>query len=224
MRFSTSADVWTAGIAAAMVASMTSGAALGDSTAAPSASEAPAQSVAPTPEGPIPAHVKAQAQLDRDSAFGSKMQFAARPVAPPAEPIVGFDGTETTLAAHKGSVVVAVFWATWCHVCADEMPEIDAFAESLGDAPITVLPISLDAGPGAEAKIKRFYEERLMSLPMLVDQDRKNAGLIGLRATPTAFVLNAEGNIVSVIEGRGFWNTPEARKFLETLAEDAERG
>lgn len=184
--------------------------------------EAPAASSAEEAES---ADARARAALNRDSVFGQKVQFAQAPFPPPATPIVSPDGEVTTLAAHEGKVVVAVFWATWCHVCATEMPEIDKFVASLDDDRILVLPVSLDTGPQAVPKIQAFFERRgVESLPIWIDQDQTNAQLIGLRGTPTSFVINAQGQLTAVVEGRGFWGSDAARGFLEVLAEDARAG
>ncbi len=206
------AALWTAAGALALVGA----AAIAEDGAAPSAEGAPA-----TTE-PAPAHARAAASIDRSTAFGAKIQFPRAPIAPPATPIIGPDGAMTTLADHEGSVVVAVFWATWCPVCQQEMPEIDAFAASLGDLPIKILPVSLDKGDDAELQIEAFYDDKgIETLPIWIDQDQTNAGLIGLRGTPTAFVIDANGDLVAVVEGRGHWGTPEARRYLEVLAEEA---
>lgn len=213
------------GLAAVVVGMTPPSGARADTAGAPAAGAAPAAPATPTAEGPIPVHVKAQAQLDRNSLFGQRLQFAQKPFAPPSAPIVAPDGSETRLDAHPGKVVVAVFWATWCHVCAQEMPQVDAVAATLGDAPIKFLPVSLDAGPAAASKIAAFNKRKgVTSLPTWIDKDRTNAQQIGLRGTPTSFVIGTDGKLVAVIEGRGFWETAEARRFLDTLAEGASAG
>ena len=47
-----------------------------------------------------------------------------------------WDGTETTLAdlvADDGRPIVVNLWATWCTPCLEEMPDLQATHEALGD-------------------------------------------------------------------------------------------
>ena len=56
---------------------------------------------------------------------------AAEPAPPPEErkpdlKITTVDNGEYDLAAHRGKWIVVNFWATWCHPCLKEMPELSA--------------------------------------------------------------------------------------------------
>ncbi|MEM1420436.1 MAG: TlpA disulfide reductase family protein [Pseudomonadota bacterium] len=154
-----------------------------------------------------------------DELFESKLVSVAEPFAPPAIPLPMAPGTG--LADHKGKVVVAVFWATWCPVCLREMPEIDALSAEMSDEGVVVLPLSLDTGDEAPAKVQAYFDKNLFEhLPVIVDPGGMNAGAIGLRGTPTSFVLNKDGLVVAAIEGNAHWGSDAARRYLrELLAE-----
>ena len=44
----------------------------------------------------------------------------------PAYATVSLDGDSVSLAQQKGKVVLLNIWATWCHPCRDEIPELIA--------------------------------------------------------------------------------------------------
>ncbi len=60
-----------------------------------------------------------------------------------------------TDADFRERILVLDFWATWCGPCLRELPEIAALIERFEDrdepVPLTVLAVSLDRGPDAEA-------------------------------------------------------------------------
>lgn len=41
-------------------------------------------------------------------------------------------GELTGFVEYRGAPVVALFWATWCTVCCDEMPKLDTLQAKLG--------------------------------------------------------------------------------------------
>lgn len=153
----------------------------------------------------------------QEGAFERKLVRVAEPFAPPVNPIAQAAGRESGLAAHKGKVVVAVFWATWCPICLKEMPVLDELAVEMGPEGVVVLPLSVDDGD-AEAKVTAYYEQHLLeNLPVAVDIGGVTAGMMGLRGTPTAFILNKEGLVVGAIEGDGHWDSDAARAYLRAL-------
>ncbi len=50
--------------------------------------------------------------------------------APPIE-LADADGTQQSLAALRGKVVVVNFWASWCKPCIDEMPLLHDLARRM---------------------------------------------------------------------------------------------
>jgi len=53
-------------------------------------------------------------------------------------------GFAPMLAAHKGKVVLASFWATWCVPCRKEMPELVKLSQKLAARGFDVVMISAD--------------------------------------------------------------------------------
>jgi thiol-disulfide isomerase/thioredoxin len=125
------------------------------------------------------------------------------------------DGQLTGFVEYQGAPVVALFWTTWCTVCYDEMPKLDALQAKLGSR-AHIVPLSIDqAGMPA---VKAYYRRReLKVLKPYLDDERIFASIMGIRGVPTGFVLDRQGNMVAASEGPVDWDSPVASQFLTSL-------
>lgn len=64
-------------------------------------------------------------------------------VAPPIE-LTLVDGTKTTLAEHRGEVIVVNFWATWCVPCRAELPLLDGYYRKVSKHGIRVFAVTTE--------------------------------------------------------------------------------
>ncbi len=55
------------------------------------------------------------------------------------------DGTEDTLAAYAGRVVLVDFWATWCGPCKEAFPKLREMTEELPEEHFQIIGVSVDA-------------------------------------------------------------------------------
>lgn len=121
----------------------------------------------------------------------------------------------------RGKLVLAVFWATWCPVCAGEMPKLDRLQADLGEKGLLVAALSQDRG-GADV-VERYYAARnIHHLRPFIDPESIIASLLGIRGVPTTFVIDPSGRIVGVVEGAADWNSPQVYTFLQELLEQAD--
>lgn len=87
------------------------------------------------------------------------------PAPPPIDP-AAVDlktGDEIDLAAavraHRGSVVLVDFWATWCGPCVKLFPHTVALDRKFGDSGLAVIAVSFDL-PEDEAAVRSFLAEK----------------------------------------------------------------
>ncbi len=114
-------------------------------------------------------------------------------------------GKEHTLSAYKGKTVFLNFWATWCPPCRGEMPEIQKLYEDYGcnEGELVVLGIAAP-GSGQEgdvAHISSFLEENGYTFPVVMDETSQSFFDYGIRAFPTTFMIDKEGNVYGYVEG-----------------------
>lgn len=137
-------------------------------------------------------------------------------LAAPEVAFVNAAGDYRGFVEFRGQVLVAVFWATWCPVCALEMPKLDRLQAKLGGQGLRVLALSQDVG-GAEV-VERYYAERgIDHLEIYLDQEAILGSVLGIRGVPTIFVIDRAGRMVGAVEGMADWDSDEAVAFLSGL-------
>ena len=114
-------------------------------------------------------------------------------------------GNEHTFSDYKGKTVFLNFWATWCPPCRSEMPDIQQVYEEYGynEEDLVVLGI---AGPGlgqegSVEEITSFLEENNYTFPVIMDEEGILFYQYGIRAYPTTFMIDQEGNIFGYAQG-----------------------
>lgn len=122
------------------------------------------------------------------------------------------EGADRALVEFRGKVVVAMFWASWCGICAREVPKLAALQTRLGGDGLHVAPLAQD---GDRASIRAWLRERgAPNLPAYRDVDSLLATLLGIRGVPTSFVIDKRGRMVGVVQGGADWNSDEAVALL----------
>jgi hypothetical protein len=69
---------------------------------------------------------------------------------------------------------------------------------------------------GVEA-VMTYRREMGLSLPMLLDTTGEVSRLYGVRATPTHFLIDADGKVIAGNVGAKDWTSEEMRQLVEGL-------
>jgi len=103
------------------------------------------------------------------------------------------NGRKVKLSDYKGKIVILNFWATWCPYCVQEMPDLDELhAEFSKDGDAVILTVDVEE---SIEKVKKFVEDKKLTLPVLMDYDGKVAGMYGVNSFPTTYVINRDGTV-----------------------------
>jgi thiol-disulfide isomerase/thioredoxin len=118
---------------------------------------------------------------------------------PMALALTDLDGRPFELAELRGRPVWIVFWATYCHACQEEEPDLRrAYAAYRPDGLVVV---ALDAGEPAD-DVQRYVEERGLPWTVVLDPELRAYDAYGAIGTPTHYFIDPEGRIVSRAFGR----------------------
>lgn len=142
------------------------------------------------------------------------------------------DGREVDFAKLRGKVVLIDFWATWCHPCVDEIPNVLAAYRKYHDAGFEVVGIALEnagvppnASPevatakleASKKKLLDFTAKNDMPWPQYFDGTGWNnpyTAKYGIRGIPAMFLLDQEGKVAS-LDARGKKLESELRRLLK---------
>jgi thiol-disulfide isomerase/thioredoxin len=109
------------------------------------------------------------------------------------------DGKPVKLSDFKGKVIILDFWATWCPPCRAEIPGFVAIQKKYADKGFTMIGVSLDQqGPSV---VKSFMHSFGMNYPVVMGTPKVVLDYGGITAIPTTFVIDRQGNVVTVYEG-----------------------
>lgn len=108
--------------------------------------------------------------------------------------LINSKGDTFSFASYHGKWVLVNYWASWCHVCASEMPILNAFQQRHAPHHAVVVGYNLDGL--AEARLGKLLEEWKINFPTLVVNPSQQLGVKSIRAVPLTVLINPEGKIV----------------------------
>jgi peroxiredoxin len=150
-------------------------------------------------------------------AFDAWQTLSATPEKPQAPDfnLSDVSGKPHRLSDYRGKVVIVNFWATWCDPCREEMPSMQRALDKLGADGLTILGIDLGDQRGTVRQFKQGYS---IKFPLLLDPDSTMTSQWPLpKGIPTSFVIDAQGRIAYIAEGRRDWDHPTILAELREL-------
>ena len=90
----------------------------------------------------------------------------------------------------RGKWVIINYWATWCHSCIEEIPQLNAFYESHRDHAI-VLGVNYDMP--APTILDRDIKKLGIIYPVLTQDPRKFLHLTDAGVIPSTYLINPQG-------------------------------
>jgi thiol-disulfide isomerase/thioredoxin len=122
-------------------------------------------------------------------------------------PLLDGNGS-VSLSELEGKTVYIDFWASWCGPCRQSLPLYEAMNQSLPQDKFHLVAINLDE---SRKDALRFLEQHPVSYTVGYDPEAISASSWGIRAMPSSFLIDPNGEIVK--EWAGF--QPSHMKEIE---------
>jgi len=127
--------------------------------------------------------------------------------------LVDVDQQPVALESFKGKVILLNFWATWCPPCIKEMPSMQRLRDKLSDQPFEVVAINVGETVTTVSSFMLELDTEL-AFPILLDQEAKSFGQLGLRGLPMSLVIDQQGEVVEKILGGREWDDRESVNLI----------
>jgi thiol-disulfide isomerase/thioredoxin len=164
--------------------------------------------------GSAPALTRVEAAAKGDVA-GMQAPKQSKPA--PDLTFKGPDGTETTLAAMKGRLLLVNLWATWCAPCKAEMPALDRLQAQMGGKDFDVVAINVDTR-NLDKPAEWLKQAGITHLPFYADPGgrvlptvQRHADSAGL---PTTLLIDGAGCTIGVMKGGAEWSSPDGLALI----------
>ena len=110
------------------------------------------------------------------------------------------DGRKLSLAQLKGHPVLVVFWATSCVGCIKEMPHLIELYHELAPRGLEIIAVAMAYDPPNH--VMELRQRRQIPYPIALDIQGDVARAFGdVRLTPTTFLIDSKGQVVTQITG-----------------------
>ncbi len=110
----------------------------------------------------------------------------------PAYTAMSLAGDTVSIAGQRGKVVLLNVWATWCHPCRDEIPELQGIHEKYRARGLELVGVSVDTD-GADETIREFMRDYSMTYPVWRDPGERVSAQFHIVGVPTTFLIDREG-------------------------------
>lgn len=121
-------------------------------------------------------------------------------------------GQQISLSELRGKVVLVKFWATSCVSCVAQMPDNIENYEKYRDKGFDIIAVTMQYDPANY--VINFVETRKLPFTVALDTQGKVAKAFGdVKLTPTAFLIDKNGNIIK--RYLGLYDKSEFRQSIE---------
>ena len=135
--------------------------------------------------------------------FWNRLVNSDMEVCPPFE-FESMDGITTVPPHFKGKWLLVEFWGTWCGLCREKHPELQAFFEytefELSDK-IQVLSFACN---DTEEKVKSYMTKFNYTFPVSIS-DGSVEKKFNIKGYPTILLISPEGNYLNIPISSNYW-------------------
>ena len=166
--------------------------------------EAPSRTPGPAPARPILEEAVRELDLVRPPRLKRAEDFT----------VALLRGEPLKLSEQRGKPVMINFWATWCAPCREEMPAMERLYRRHREHGFVLLAVSVDTDA---ALVLPFLERYKLTFPVTLDAKMSLANAYGVRALPSSFLIDRDGNLAALALGPRAWDNRVAHALVEGM-------
>lgn len=121
---------------------------------------------------------------------------------------------EISLKELKGKVILLNFFSVFCRVCQHEVPSLDKLNASIKNKDLVILLVAID---GKEKELIEFKNKYGISLPILIDENGKEAKAYEVWGFHKSFFINRRGRIVGYTFAERDWTSRSIKNLIKFL-------
>lgn len=146
------------------------------------------------------------------------VQKLSQEIGIPELTLIDLEGKEHPFSAYKNKALLITFWATWCGVCRQELPQLSSYYEGNKSDDFAVLAVSNED----ELDLIRSYAQpQQFSFNVLQDPRSALWSLFSISAIPTSVLVGADGFVKGIFQGARDFASPTFRAIRAALAASA---
>lgn len=116
----------------------------------------------------------------------------AKPAPAPPFTLANLSGKQVSLADFKGKPLIVNVWATWCHPCLNELPELQNVQNVRKDAGLVVLEINYKE---PHDPVADFIKKNNYTFEVLLDEKGNISANYQMFGLPTSYFVDRAGVI-----------------------------
>ena len=127
-----------------------------------------------------------------------------------------YENKKYLLEDFDDNIVILHFWATWCTVCVNELPELDRLKKDFKKNPVKIIAISEDFK--ACDTVKDFYSNfNIKNLDIYMDKKNKLFNAFNIVGLPTTIFINKKNMEIGRVSGKLDWYNEELRQKILSI-------
>jgi thiol-disulfide isomerase/thioredoxin len=134
--------------------------------------------------------------------------------AAPAYAAATVDGKPVSLEGLRGRTVLLNVWATWCHPCRAEMPDLERLHQANAARGLHLVGVTVDDA-GMTGEIRDFIQEFGVTYDIWHDPSQDVASTFATVGVPTTFLISREGKLLWKHVGPLKSDDPELNRLLD---------
>ncbi|GAF63384.1 putative isomerase [Bacillus sp. TS-2] len=112
------------------------------------------------------------------------------------------NGNLQSLEQYKGKTIILNFWASWCDICIDEMPDLISMYEHNNEKDVVIIGINRTTTEITKERAYESIEELQINFPLLFDLEDEASQMYQVVYLPKTVIIDKDFKVRNQFEGK----------------------